>query len=266
MDLHVPFRTPDPGAARARRGDPRGRRAATRRLPSTASPLVSTPIPFTSPPNRPRCAACRPSSRRQRCWRSGASVTHDGFGVPLLLARDARGTVRVFLNVCRHRGTRLVENDDVSTVAAPRLSVSCVELCPRRPADRRAAPRDFCRDLMATGLDRRDRGLVELPSCEAGGLVWVGLERTSPTMTSPSPRGPLAADFDALGLRRPAPLPPPDPPCRGELEADHGRLPRKLSRYPPPRRDDRADVPGRGDGGRPHRPPCAVGGCTRREA
>jgi choline monooxygenase len=95
-------------------------------------------------------------------------VVRDVLGRSLLVTRDADGTAHVHLNVCRHRGARIVEGSG----KARRFT------CPYHAwtYDARGALVGRPCEEGFQGLGRERSGLVRLPSVERHGFIWCLLD------------------------------------------------------------------------------------------
>ena len=96
-----------------------------------------------------------------------AFLTRDFAGLPLLLTRDCAGAVHAFLNVCRHRGTRLVGED---SGCRRRFT------CPYHAwtYDNRGALKGVTHGAAGfPGIDRAELGLRRLGCTEAHGWIWI---------------------------------------------------------------------------------------------
>ena len=99
--------------------------------------------------------------------RAGDWMTHDYAGVPILLARREDGSLAAFLNVCRHRGARVVEG-----CGSRAYSFSCPYHGWTYGLDGSLIARPEEDSFPA--VDRPTHGLRELPVVEKYGMVWVG--------------------------------------------------------------------------------------------
>jgi phenylpropionate dioxygenase-like ring-hydroxylating dioxygenase large terminal subunit len=99
----------------------------------------------------------------------GDYLTEDLAPVPILVVRNTAGKLRAFVNICRHRGARLVAGCEEGRKGLRRFS------CPYHAwtydSDGRlvAIPDDYGFE----GLDRDSSGLVALPVAEKYGLIFV---------------------------------------------------------------------------------------------
>ncbi len=121
---------------------------------------------------------------------NNTAIAHDGYGVPLIISRDGNGRIHVMANVCRHRGTRLIEGAEV--VSSKRI------VCPYHAwtygsdGGLMVIPRAEC----FPGIDKSDRPLMHFASVESGGFIWFSRDPDADFGDIFS----LAEDMDAFGM------------------------------------------------------------------
>jgi glycine betaine catabolism A len=122
----------------------------------------------------------------------GSFFTHDAAGVPILVTRDQGGTVHAMLNVCRHRGTRLVsENQGTAKAFVCPYHAWTYDLCGRLGH----IPLSRCFPT----LEREESALVELPCEIRHGFVWV-VPTPRSSIDVKTMLGAFDDDFDAFAL------------------------------------------------------------------
>ncbi|RYE43205.1 MAG: Rieske (2Fe-2S) protein [Hyphomicrobiales bacterium] len=118
-------------------------------------------------------------------------VTDDVTGIPVLAVRQQDGSLKAFLNVCRHRGVQVV-----TECAGNRRSFTC----PYHGWT--YAPDGGLRGIpyrQAFGnIDRAERGLREVPVEERHGLIWIRLTPESSLDVSSYLTAALDRDLTAL--------------------------------------------------------------------
>lgn len=123
----------------------------------------------------------------------GMVTAHDGYGVPLMIARTKSGEVKAFLNACQHKGSKLLEDCEVHK----RGRVTCPYHAWTYGIDGKLI--GVARNEAFLNLDKEKRGLVELPAREWGGVIYVQLDgRPDPDWSQLNDQ--IAADFTALGI------------------------------------------------------------------
>lgn len=127
----------------------------------------------------------------------GDRVLFDGAGTPILVIRGEDGVLRAFLNMCTHRGTRLVASCDRSK----RL------VCPFHGWSFDLAGRLAGLPMAHAfaGMDMDSRGLVRVSVAEWSGMVFVIASAGEAPLDIESflgPIGPLLAALDLGSLRR----------------------------------------------------------------
>lgn len=124
--------------------------------------------------------------------RNNLAVAHDGYGVPLILSRDAQAEAHVMANVCRHRGTRLLDSDSDDALPAARIVCPYHAWTYRSDGSLLGLPRADC----FPGIDKDANSLMRFRDFECGGLIWYSHDAKEDFVEIEN----LCQDFDAFGV------------------------------------------------------------------
>jgi phenylpropionate dioxygenase-like ring-hydroxylating dioxygenase large terminal subunit len=124
----------------------------------------------------------------------GTFFTHNATGVPMLITRNRDGAVKAFLNVCRHRGARVEQQacGKANTFSCPYHSWTY---------DLDGNLRGLPKDANFGDIDKSELGLVELPSFERHGLIWVRPSNSATPVDIDAWLAPMANQLESLDLQ-----------------------------------------------------------------
>ncbi|MDC0714528.1 aromatic ring-hydroxylating dioxygenase subunit alpha [Stigmatella sp. ncwal1] len=122
----------------------------------------------------------------------GAYLLSDWNKIPYVVVRAQDGTLRAFLNACRHRGARLVSGKE------PELKSF---VCPFHgwTYNLDGSLKTVTKAYAFPDLDRCKYGLVELPVAEHMGLIWIH-PTPGASLDPASYLGPFADDLEHFGI------------------------------------------------------------------
>lgn len=123
----------------------------------------------------------------------GSVMRFDATGIPLLIVRDAQGQLHGLVNVCRHRGMRLVEERTCSA----RRTLSCPYHGWTYELDGRLRSIPLAEAF--EGVDRSNFDLLKFPVAERGGLIW-GIPKAGASFDADAWLGPLVDDLTWFGI------------------------------------------------------------------
>lgn len=123
----------------------------------------------------------------------GQFLTHNETGVPMLVNRTRDGDIKAFINVCRHRGARVVNEPcgKANTFSCPYHSWTY---------DLDGTLRGVRQPAGFGDLNKGELGLVELPAFERFGLIWVRPSVATETVDIDAWLAPMAAQLGSLDL------------------------------------------------------------------